>query len=107
MRFDFIEPHWIFDEYAKAFPLYTPSIFVQEQMLGNVTDRAAWTDTVRFWAMNQYRPQSVGKMLEYYDKRVKERDALTSYNHVRNQPTQRQAIAEEQERVAREIEGVQ
>lgn len=32
---------------------------------------------------------------------------VESYNHVRNQPTQRQAIAEEQERVAREIEGVQ
>lgn len=32
---------------------------------------------------------------------------VESYNHVRNQPTQREAIAEEQARVAREIEGVQ
>lgn len=71
---------------------------------GYDVDEAA---TCARWAGNDYRPQSIAKMVECYDKRVRERDNLTSYNHVRNQPTQREAIAEEQDRIDREIGGLQ
>jgi hypothetical protein len=66
----FIESHWIFDEYAKVFPRYTPSIFVQEQMLAAITDRKVWAETCWTWAMNDYKPSSVGKMLDYYQQKL-------------------------------------
>lgn len=69
----FIEKHWIFDEYRKVFRNYTPSIFVQEQMLGLITDRGAWAQTCFYWGMNDYKPSSVGKMLDYYEQQLAER----------------------------------
>src|SRR4051812_10361478 len=70
----FIENHWIFAEYRKVFRHYIPSIFVQEQMLATVTDRMAWRDTCFDWAMNDYKPSSVGKMLDYYRQKIEGRD---------------------------------
>jgi len=95
MNFNFIEPHWIFDEYAKAFPHNMPSIFVQEQMLSRIEDKDVWIETVVMWAMNQYRADSIGKMIDCYDDKVKEKQPK-SYNYVNKQPTQREAIEAEQ-----------
>lgn len=66
----FIEQHWIFDEYRKVFRSYVPPIFVQEQMLDQITDRDAWKVTCFDWGMNDYKPSSVGKMLDYYRQRL-------------------------------------
>lgn len=97
--FDFIEPHWIFDEYRKAFPHSMPSIFVQEQMLSRIEDREVWADVIMMWALNQYRADSVGKMIDCYDDKVKAKTPA-SYNHVKGQPTQREAIEAEQRMIA-------
>lgn len=102
--FDFIEPHWIFDEYRKAFPHSMPSIFVQEQMLSRIEDREVWADVIMMWALNQYRPDSVGKMIDCYDDKVKAK-VPASYNYVNNQPTQREAIEAEQKEI--EAMGIQ
>jgi hypothetical protein len=64
----FIDESWIFDEYRKAFRYYTPPIYAQEQMLDAITDRRAWATTCHEWAMNDYKPSSVGKMIDYYNK---------------------------------------
>lgn len=99
VMFEFIEQHWIFDEYRKVFPHNTPSIFVQEQMLMRVDDQEVWRDVVTMWGLNEYRAQSVGKMLDCYDEKMKAK-LPASYNHVRNQPTQREAIEAEQRMIA-------
>ena len=52
--------------YSAAFPHFTPSCFQQDVMIMTITDIDAWKDTVKFWALNDYRPQSIGKMLDYY-----------------------------------------
>ena len=70
---DFIERSWIFDEYRKVFRDYTPPIFVQEQMLMQVDNAEAWKKTCFDWAMNDYKPSSVGKMLDYYQQQLKGR----------------------------------
>jgi len=64
----FIEDSWIFDEYRKAFRHYTPPIYAQETMLDSITDKEAWAKTCHEWAMNDYKPSSVGKMIDYYNK---------------------------------------
>ena len=32
-----------------------------------MTDIALWKQTLTFWAANDYRPRSIGKMIEYYE----------------------------------------
>ena len=54
--------------YQRYFPEFTPSCFQQDMIESLVTDNDAWDKTLLFWASNNYRPQSIGKMLEYYDK---------------------------------------
>ncbi len=54
--------------YQRYFPEFTPSCFQQDMIENLVTDNDAWDKTLLFWASNNYRPQSIGKMLEYYDK---------------------------------------
>jgi hypothetical protein len=52
--------------YKKFFPLAQPSIFQMELIEGNVTDLEVWQRTLEFWAGNDYRAQSVFKIVEYY-----------------------------------------
>lgn len=54
--------------YQRYFPEFTPSCFQQDMIENLVTNNDAWDKTLLFWASNNYRPQSIGKMLEYYDK---------------------------------------
>lgn len=70
---NFIEDHWIFDEYRKVFKHYTPPIFAQEQMLDRITDKAIWKATLYTWGMNDYKPSSVGKMMDYYEQQLRQR----------------------------------
>lgn len=53
-------------EYALFFPHNTPSCYQQSLIETTVTDMAAWRETLKFWAGNDYRPQSIQKMLDYY-----------------------------------------
>lgn len=55
-------------EYNRFFPHFTPNIFQQEMIEDRVTDLGTWRKVLMFWAGNDYRPQSVFKMLDYYDK---------------------------------------
>lgn len=57
--------------YKQMFPEARPSIFQMELIEGTVDDLRAWRKTLIFWAGNDYRPQSIFKMLDYY-KQVKE-----------------------------------
>ena len=54
--------------YQRYFPNFTPSCFQQDMIESAVTDIDAWDKTLLFWASNDYRPASIGKMLDYYDK---------------------------------------
>ena len=107
MNIPLISDNSALNEYKRIYPMVTPSIFQQEMIEQCITDIPAWREVLEMWAGNDYRPQSIAKMIECYDKKIQERDSTTSYNHVRNQPTQRQAIAEELERVQREIDTIQ
>jgi hypothetical protein len=61
--------------YRKAFPLARPNIFQMEMIELEVTDGDAWNETLRFWLGNDYRAQSVFKMLEYYKEVIQKRPA--------------------------------
>lgn len=55
-------------EYCRFFPGHTPSCYQQDLIDGNVTDMVRWRTTLEFWAGNDYRPQSIQKMIDYYEK---------------------------------------
>lgn len=55
-------------EYQKFFPHFTPSCYQQDLIETFVTDLDVWRETLMFWAGNDYRPQSIAKMLDYYAK---------------------------------------
>lgn len=52
--------------YKRVFPQARPTIFQMEMIEAYVTDAKAWRKTLEFWGLNDYRPQSIGKMLDYY-----------------------------------------
>lgn len=56
--------------YKRMFPEARPNIF-QMDLIESLDDPNAWQRTLEFWCGNDYRPQSVFKMLEYY-RQVKE-----------------------------------
>lgn len=60
-------------EYKKAYPHVELSIYQQEMLAFEITDLDAWKQTIRFWAGNSYRGQSVFKMIEYYKQVINER----------------------------------
>lgn len=53
-------------EYKKAYPHVNLTIYQQELLEFEITDLEAWKQTIRFWAGNDYRGQSIFKMIEYY-----------------------------------------
>lgn len=59
--------------YRKAFPQARPTIFQMELIEGTVTDAEAWKQTITFWAGNNYRAESVFKMIEYYKEALGKR----------------------------------
>jgi hypothetical protein len=52
--------------YKKVFPHARPTIFQMELIEETVKDPEAWRKTLIFWGGNNYRAESVFKMLEYY-----------------------------------------
>ena len=55
------------DEYRRFFPGNEPSCFQQDLIEGTVTDLGAWRKALEFWAGNDYRAQSIQKILDYYE----------------------------------------
>jgi hypothetical protein len=58
--------------YWRAFH-QVPSIRTQEAIVIRATDLEAWERAIKFWEINNYRPESVGKMLDKHDEIVRER----------------------------------
>lgn len=52
--------------YKRIFPHTQPTCFQMDLIEGTITDARAWEQTLTYWAGNDYRPQSIGKMLDYY-----------------------------------------
>lgn len=46
---------------------FLPSCFQQDLIATRVTDTDKWRKAIIWWMSNDYRPQSVGKVLDYYD----------------------------------------
>lgn len=88
------------DIYQQFFPQFTPSPFQQDIIEQTVTDLDRWKATVTFWAANDYRPQSIGKMLEHYETNGTNK---TSYRQQRADEARRSAQRESEirERVER------
>lgn len=47
---------------------FVPSPFQQDLIEQTITDLVKWREVLIMWAGNDYRPQSVKKMLDYYDE---------------------------------------
>lgn len=52
--------------YKRMFPNAQPNIYQMELIEAYATDQEAWKQTLEYWAGNDYRPQSIQKMLDYY-----------------------------------------
>jgi hypothetical protein len=52
--------------YQRMFPFVKLSIYQMELIEDTAQDAVAWRKTLEYWAGNDYRPQSVFKMLDYY-----------------------------------------
>jgi hypothetical protein len=74
--------------YKKMFPHAKPNIFQMDLIEGFITDANAWQKTLEFWAGNDYRPQSVQKMIEYY------KGVINGTNRSSNKRTDADVIAE-------------
>lgn len=99
MEFESINTADSLSLYRKFFPHFVPNIYQQELIEVYVTDMAVWLEVLELWAGNDYRPQSVKKMIDCYTEKVNAR-VPQSYNHVNKQPTQREAIEAELRMVA-------
>lgn len=78
--------------YRQFFPHAEPSCYQQDLIDGSISDIDRWHDTLHFWAGNDYRPQSILKMIEYYEKAAPK---------IVSGSTQRDAIAQEQAMIAK------
>lgn len=61
--------------HRKAFPTTRLTIFQQEMIEMEVTDAEAWKETIYFWGGNNYRGESVFRMIEYYKEVIQKRPA--------------------------------
>ncbi len=104
MQFELINDSESLQMYRKFYPHITPNIFQQELIESCIEDLEVWQDVLTLWAGNDYRAQSIKKMIDCYDDKVKEKKPQ-SYNYVNNQPTQREAIEAEQKEI--EAMGIQ
>lgn len=51
--------------FRQFYPYFMPNIY-QQDLLEQVDDLVRFRTAVEYWASNDYRPQSVGKLLNYY-----------------------------------------
>lgn len=54
--------------YREFFPENHLSIYLQELIADNVTNEPRWREALAFWKDNDYRPNSVGKIVRYYSE---------------------------------------
>ncbi len=64
--------------YKKVFPNARPTIFQMELIESTVTDAKAWRETLMFWGGNDYRAESVFKMIEYYKEVLGKRQFVST-----------------------------
>lgn len=65
--------------YKKIFPQARPTLFQMELIEATVTDAKAWAKTLTFWGGNNYRAESIFKMLEYYKEQLSPKDSVGQY----------------------------
>ena len=65
--------------YKKYFPHAQPNLFQLEMIEAEITNMDAWNKTLMFWCGNDYRAQSVFKMLEYYKETTKAHVGANNY----------------------------
>lgn len=58
--------------YVKAFPNARLNFFQMEMIEEEVKDDVIWKEAVRFWAGNNYRAESVFKVIEYYKQKLED-----------------------------------
>lgn len=63
--------------YNRFYPNSIPTIFQQELIEDRIKDLIAWRTTLEYWAGNDYRPQSILKMLDYYTEQTRKTASLT------------------------------
>jgi len=73
------------DMYLKMFPGMRPTLFQMDMIEAEITDKTLWQETLRYWCGNDYRAQSVFKMIEYY-KDLKQKDRGDTRTVGRYQP---------------------
>lgn len=56
--------------HKRAFPETRLTLYQMDLIEGTVKDERAWQSTIRFWAGNAFRGESVWKMLQYYEEQV-------------------------------------
>lgn len=65
--------------YREGFPAARMTLFQIDYVGLHVTNEKVWQQVVTYWAANDYRPQSVFKMVEYYKE-------LDKKDHFQNVP---------------------
>jgi uncharacterized protein YdaU (DUF1376 family) len=60
-----------------------PSIGSQDRAIKEVLNLLEWQETLDYWLDNQYRPESLGKMVDAYNERIREK----ANGYLSNQPT--------------------
>jgi len=53
--------------HKKMFPNVNLNFYQMDLVEVEIDDMGAWEETLKFWASNDYRGQSIGKMIEYYN----------------------------------------
>ena len=59
--------------HKKMFPGASLNFYQMDLLEVEIQDEGAWKETLKFWASNDYRGQSVGKMIDYYNKLIMDR----------------------------------
>lgn len=59
--------------YKRAFPAAQLTLFQMDYIELNVEDAVIWKQAITYWGANDYRPQSVFKIVEYYKDLAREK----------------------------------
>jgi hypothetical protein len=60
--------------HKKMFPHVNLNFYQMDLLEVEIKDEGAWKETLKFWASNDYRGQSVGKMIDYYNSVIDKRN---------------------------------
>lgn len=59
--------------HKQMFPHVNLNYYQMDLLEVEIQDEDIWAETLRFWLSNDYRGQSVGKMIDYYKQKLEER----------------------------------